>query len=131
MRLGCEFAVNRLNRPDEEAWRWHTGEPNGDGRGTGVARACDRRRRSPAVAPLGAALAAASRRPRVSHRRHRRLCDRTRRATGGGGGAVVAAGRGERTAAQATLRELLERRPELRERLADDPDLGPLLANPV
>jgi len=47
------------------------------------------------------------------------------------GEAVVAAARGERTAAQATLRELLERRPELRERLADDPDLGPLLANPV
>ena len=47
------------------------------------------------------------------------------------GEAVVAAARGERAAAQATLRELLELRPELRERLGDDPDLGPLLANAV
>ncbi|MDX6546232.1 MAG: hypothetical protein QOG02_2006 [Gaiellales bacterium] len=41
--------------------------------------------------------------------------------------AVVAAATGERAAALEALQELLELRPELRERLLDDPDIGPLL----
>jgi hypothetical protein len=43
------------------------------------------------------------------------------------GEAVVAAATGDRTAASVLLRELLELRPELHERLLDDPHLGPLL----
>jgi hypothetical protein len=43
------------------------------------------------------------------------------------GEAVVAAATGDRAAALAALDELLELRPELRERLLDDPDIGPLL----
>jgi hypothetical protein len=47
------------------------------------------------------------------------------------GEAVVAAATGERVTAVAALRELLELRPELRGRLVDDPDLGPLLPDAV
>ena len=43
------------------------------------------------------------------------------------GEAVVAAGTGDRAAASTVLGELLELRPEPRERLLDDPDIGPLL----